>query len=77
MFQGSVAQLPDEALAMWHLTVPVVLFKDAQHKAMGKDELFALNLAVLLQFGDEPHQRRRNSRFFTSCNPLEMYGEKR
>ena len=54
--QSPVAQLPNQALPVRHLALAVVPLQDGHHLREQADELGALDVAVLLQLGDEAHE---------------------
>ena len=56
MPQRAVAQLPDQALSVGNLALRVVPLQDGDHLGEQGDKVASLDVAVLLQLGDEPHE---------------------
>ena len=46
--EGPVAELPDEPLPVWHLTLSVILLQDPAHQRQRNHKLAALDPAVFL-----------------------------
>ena len=57
MSQRSVAQLPHQTLPVRHLALGVVPLEDGDNLGEQGDEVGGLDVAVLLQLGDEAHER--------------------
>ena len=56
MPQRAVAQLPDQALSVGNLALRVVTLQDGDHLGEQGDKVASLDVAVLLQLGDESHE---------------------
>ena len=56
MPQRAVAQLPDQALSVGNLALRVVPLQDGDHLGEQGDKVASLDVAVLLQLGDEAHE---------------------
>ena len=56
MPQRAVAQLPDQTLSVRHLDLGMVELKDGDDLREHGDKVSSLDVAVLLQLGDESHE---------------------
>ena len=76
MPQGAVAELPHETLAVRHLTLGVIPLQDGDHLGQHAHEVAGLDGAVLLELGDEAHERGGVGRVL-STQLLELCAEQR